>query len=146
MSPQRVFWQNPLNQTLFWACVVMACLTLGFGARSLGGLLAAALILAIGIVSTTTVRLEITEEAVITRWLPTRSAARSTMTAIHVWPTYVHFIDKDENVLVRTKSGWGKNQLVGIGAALGIPVYDHRTLLGLSQKEAGTLMRRPTRS
>ncbi|HUC24656.1 MAG TPA: hypothetical protein VMA73_18255 [Streptosporangiaceae bacterium] len=146
MSSPTVFWQNPLRQALFWACVVMAGLTLGFGARSFGGLLAAALILAIGIVTTTTLRLEVTQDAVIARWLPTRSVSSAAITAIHVWPYYVRFLDKDGNAVMRTQPGWGKKQLVEIGEALGVPVYDHRTLLGLSQKEAGTLMRRPTRS
>jgi uncharacterized protein (DUF58 family) len=144
MGMSAIFRRNPLRQVLFWLGIVLAVVTLIITDRSVSFVLLAVMIAAIGLVGTSTLKLTFTADEVIVRGPPTRRAPRSRITVIHVWPTTVAFVDKDDQRVIVTNSGWSKAQLVQMGEVLHVPVYDHRTLLGLSQKATGKLMQRRT--
>jgi hypothetical protein len=106
-----VLRQNPLRQVLFWTCMIIAAACLAFGGVSIGGILLAVFFVAAGVLGTTTLKLTITDDEIVVRGPPTRRAPRAGVTVIHVWPTNVQFVDKDDQRVIGTNSGWGKDQL-----------------------------------
>jgi hypothetical protein len=88
---------------------------------------------------------DVTETAVGYRSLPRikKSASRDQLTAMHLISMYVTFEGDHRELLKIPTMGWTPRQWLEISAALGVPLYDHRTRMGLGDDaKHGLLMQR----
>jgi hypothetical protein len=74
-----------------------------------------------------------------------RSVPRDQVGSMHLFGTYVSFANPQNlEVLKLGTLGWTRRQWLDISEVLGVPLYNHRTQMGLGRDaQQGRLMQRP---
>jgi hypothetical protein len=127
------------------AAVVIPLLVVAVVAGQIGALMPAGLLAALWAytyfrssiqVSPSTVRVAIVFMRVL-------EAPRNEIRTMHLLSGKTAFEGADGSVVLLVDGvGWGKNRLLDVSEALGVPLYDHRIKMGLSDQKVGVLVQR----
>jgi hypothetical protein len=108
-------------------------------AQPLAGIVGVALCVGLGGLLAWRLGIKVTADQVIFLDLMavSRKASREDIGSIHIYSTGISLLDDDERTLLRVRRQFTKEQLQSVAELLSVPLYDHRTWLGLWSSDVG---------
>ena len=143
-SVMPVTYRSPLwRRQDGWLSIVLACIFLGLAVglhgQALSGILGAVICLGLGVVFAWRLGIRVTPDQVIFLDVAagSRKAFRDDIGSIHIYSASVAVFDEFDRTLVEVRRQFTEEQLQSVAELLSVPLYDHRTWLGLWSSDVG---------
>lgn len=126
-----------------WLSIVLACVFLGLAVglhgQALPGILGGVIWLGLGVVFAWRLGIRVTPDQVIFLdfMAGSRKVAREDISSIRIYSGGVAMVDDYDRTLLRVRRQFTKEQLQSVAELLSVPLYDHRTWLGLWSSDVG---------